>query len=57
MTQGKIITETQVKYRVWPDGTIQSMEDAEEPYSWMSDDFVVVLARSEEEAFYIAFLK
>lgn len=37
------------RYRVWPDGTVQSLEDGE-PYSWMSDDYEVVDAHSEEEA-------
>ena len=36
-------------YRVWPDGTVQAVEDGE-PYSWMSDDFIVVYAMNDEEA-------
>lgn len=36
------------KFRVWPDGTVQSVEDA--PYDWMSDDFTIVVAADEEEA-------
>ena len=36
-------------YRVWPDGTVQSTEDGQ-PHQWMSDDFLVVSASSEEEA-------
>jgi hypothetical protein len=39
---------TPIYYRVWPDGTTQEQE--EEPYQWMSDDFVVVAADNEEEA-------
>ena len=35
-------------YRVWPDGTVQDAEDT--PYSWMSDDYTVVNAESEESA-------
>lgn len=36
-------------YRVWPDSTVQLVEDGE-AYTWMSDDFAVVFARCEEEA-------
>jgi len=36
------------RYRVWPDGTVQ--EAHEEPYHWMSDDYVMVDAVSEEDA-------
>lgn len=35
-------------YRVWPDGTVQDAE--EEPYHWMSDDYMLINANSEEEA-------
>lgn len=38
-------------YRVWPDGTVQDTEA--EAYSWMSDDYVIVEASSEEEAILI----
>lgn len=34
------------KYYIYPDGTI-----TEEPYSWMSDDYFVLLAWSEEDAY------
>lgn len=37
------------QYRVWPDGTVQAVEDGE-PYAWMSDDFALVWAGDEEEA-------
>lgn len=37
------------EYRVWPDGTIQCVEDGE-AYTWMSDDFIVVRAQCEDEA-------
>lgn len=37
------------EYRVWPDGTIQCVEDGE-AYTWMSDDFIVVRAESEDAA-------
>lgn len=40
-------------YRVWPDGTVQATEDGE-PYSWMSDDFMVIKAENEEEALAMA---
>ena len=46
--------DTQTAYRVWPDGTVQSSEDGE-PYSWMSDDFMVIHAADEDEALSIAF--
>jgi hypothetical protein len=36
-------------YRVWPDGTVQMVEDGA-PYSWMSDDYRLVLAADEEAA-------
>lgn len=36
-------------WRVWPDGTVQAVEDGA-PYSHMSDDYAVVCAGSEEEA-------
>ena len=37
-------------YRVWPCRTVQCDAEHNEPYSFMSDDFVVVDAESEEEA-------
>lgn len=40
----------QVQYRVWPDGTIQCVEDGEAPYAWMSDDYSTVWATNEDEA-------
>lgn len=39
-------------YRVWPDYTIQ--ESYERPYQWMSDDYILIDADSEEEALKIA---
>lgn len=36
-------------YRVWSDGTTQMVEDGA-PYSWMSDDYELVLAASAEDA-------
>lgn len=41
-------------FRVWPDGTVQAFEDGVEPYSWMSDDFAVVKATSEQHALQLA---
>lgn len=38
----------EIEYRVWPAGTVQ--EAAEPPYDWMSDDFMIVVARTEEKA-------
>jgi len=40
------------RFRVWPEGTTQSADA--EPYSWMSDDFVVVVAENEFEAYHLA---
>lgn len=37
-----------VKYRVWPDGTVQ--EAVETPYPWMSDDCREVWAKDAETA-------
>lgn len=39
----------QTQFRVWPDGTVQAVEDGE-PYSHMSDDYFVVWAYNEDEA-------
>jgi hypothetical protein len=39
-------------YRVWPDYTIN--ECSEPPYHWMSDDYILIDADSEEEALKIA---
>jgi hypothetical protein len=36
-------------YRVWPDGTVQCVEDGE-PYGWLSDDYRVVMAADEADA-------
>ena len=41
--------DTLIKYRVWPDGTVQAVGDGQ-AYAWMSDDFRVVQASSPEEA-------
>ncbi len=43
-------------FRVWPDGTVQAVEDGS-PYSWMSDDYMVVEARSEAAALELAVQK
>lgn len=40
-------------FRVWPDGTVQDTEDGD-PYSWMSDDYVLVFAETPDEALDIA---
>ena len=45
--------DAMVSYRVWPDGTVQATEDGE-PYSWMSDDFMVIRAADEDEALLLA---
>ena len=36
-------------YRVWPDGTVQGVEDGA-PYSHLSDDYELVFAVDEEDA-------
>lgn len=41
------------KFRIWPDETIQHVEDGEPPFGHMSDDFVTIMARAEEHAFAI----
>ncbi len=46
-------SDEQSNYRVWPDGTVQATEDGE-PYSWMSDDFMVIRAAGEDEALLLA---
>ena len=40
------------QFRVWPDGTVQCCD--EDAYTFMSDDYVVVWAYTEEEAREIA---
>ena len=42
-----------VRYRVWPDGTVQ--EAWESPHAWMSDDYEYVEASSPEDAWKLAF--
>jgi len=42
-----------VSYRVWPDGTVQAVEEGA-AYTWMSDDYMRVEATSEDEALRIA---
>ena len=37
-----------LQFRVWPDGTVHSVDES--PYQWMSDDFVEVTAENEEGA-------
>jgi len=36
-------------FRVWPDGTVQDIDDGD-PYLWMSDDYVLVFAETPDEA-------
>lgn len=43
------MSDEPIAYRVWPDGTCQAVEEGM-AHSFMSDDFAVVLACSEEEA-------
>ena len=50
--EAEVMLETQAmltKYRVWPDGTVQEV-DENEPYSWLSDDYLIVWAVSPEAA-------
>ena len=37
-----------LKYRVWPDGTVQEVHET--PYSWLSYDYQIVEAEDEEDA-------
>lgn len=39
----------EIKFRVWPDGTVQAVEDGE-PYSHMSDDYQIIWALDEADA-------
>lgn len=43
------VPTTGVSFRVWPDGTVQEAAGGQ-PYSWMSDDFMVVQAEDESAA-------
>lgn len=36
-------------FRIWPDYTIQDVDDVE-PYDWKSDDFTLIEAEDEETA-------
>lgn len=45
-------TLMQPAWRVWPDGTVQSTDEA--LFFWMGDDYQLISARSEEEALEIA---
>jgi hypothetical protein len=47
------MTAPLTRWRVWPDGTAQDIEEGP-PYPWMSDDFCEVSAATEEEAVYLA---
>jgi len=42
--------DDRLQFRVWPDGTVQCVDEQPEPYPWMSDDFQVVWAMDEDEA-------
>lgn len=46
---GNLRMANMVRYRVWPDGTVQ--ETTETPYSWLSDDYEIVEAEDEEDAY------
>jgi hypothetical protein len=41
------------QWRVWPDGTVQCVEDGP-PHSHMSDDFMLVRAEDESTALWIS---
>ena len=43
------MTAELLAYRVWADGTVQTVGDGD-PYPWMSDDFLVIESVSEEDA-------
>ena len=36
-------------WRVWPDSTVQAVEDGD-PHAWMSDDYMLIDAADEEDA-------
>ena len=36
-------------WRVWPDGTVQPVDDGD-PHAWMSDDYMLINATDEEDA-------
>ena len=46
-------SDATVSYRVWPDGTVQSVEEGA-AHTWMSDDYMRVEATSEDGALRIA---
>lgn len=39
-----------MKWRVWPDGTVQDCTEGDLPYDWMSDDFQIIEAECETDA-------
>lgn len=39
-----------ISFRIWPDGTIQEV-DQDPPYNFMSDDFILIEAFSETDAY------
>jgi len=45
--------DDRVQFRVWPDGTVQCVEDGP-PHSHLSDDYQTVLAMDEDEALTLA---
>lgn len=49
LQRGRVARDPRQQYRVWADGTVQAV-DSGEPYHWMSDDFMVVLALDERDA-------
>lgn len=42
-----------ISYRVWPDGTVQEVDEAD-AYSHKSDDFITIEALDEEDALFRA---
>lgn len=48
MAHGEAMTDT-VRYRVWPDGTVQDYSEGN-PYAWKSDDYALIDAESPEQA-------
>lgn len=45
--------DDRIQWRVWPDGTVQAVEDGP-PHSHMSDDYQTVFALCEEDALALA---
>lgn len=45
-----LLGEPEGRYLVWSDGTVLNVTDGDEPYPWMSDDYLEVRAHDEDDA-------